>query len=175
MYFNHTNYLHLSVRNPFFQKPNTCWSFILEKDHLLFSSYENFLLRTQMLFPTLSIPNIRFSLEPLCKILQGTKELQNFTDNCNCALIGHSIVTTIAANKIMEVRADVWKHTSHLCWNFFFTKSSTVQNLFSATFNPLLVSLVTLFLLTICNCYLTYRIKKIAHIILPYSYALQPK
>lgn len=71
-----------------FQKPNIYWSFILKRDHLLFSSYENFLLRTQMLFPSLSIPNIRFSLEPLCKILQGTKELQNFTDNCNCVLMG---------------------------------------------------------------------------------------
>ena len=37
------------------------------------------------------------------------------------------------------------------------------------------LSLVTLFLLTICNCYLTYRTKKTACIILPYSYALQPK
>ena len=67
-----------------------------------------------MLFPILSLPNIRFSLEPLCKILQGTKELQNFTDNCNCALIEHCIITTIAANKIMEVRVDVGKHTSML-------------------------------------------------------------
>ena len=62
-----------AVRNPFFQRPNTCWSFILKRAHLLFSFYENFLLRTQMLFPTLSIPNIRFSLEPLCKILQGSR------------------------------------------------------------------------------------------------------
>ena len=33
---------------------------------------------TQMLFPTLSVANISFSLEPLCKILQRTKVLQNF-------------------------------------------------------------------------------------------------
>ena len=118
------NYFHISVRNPFSRKPNTCWSLILKRDHLLFSSYENFLLRTQVLFPTFSTPNIRFSLKRLCKILQGTKELQNFIDNCNCALIEHSIVTTIPANKIME-ELMVWKHTSHLCWNFFFTKSST--------------------------------------------------
>ena len=39
-------------------------------------------------------------------------------------------------------------------------------------FNLLLVSL---FLLTLWNCYLTYRISKTAHVILSYFYALQPK
>ena len=38
-------------------------------------------LSTQMLFPTLSIPDISFSLEPLCKILQRNQsitKLQNY-------------------------------------------------------------------------------------------------
>ena len=39
MYCNHwcRKYLHISVRNSFFWMPNTCWSFILEQDHLLLS------------------------------------------------------------------------------------------------------------------------------------------
>ena len=39
-------------------------------------------------------------------------------------------------------------------------------------FNSLLVFL---FLLTVWNCYLTYRINKTVHVILPYSYALKYK
>ena len=40
--------------------------------------------------------HISFPLEPLCKVLQGTKDLQNFIDKCNATLIEHSVVTTIA-------------------------------------------------------------------------------
>ena len=35
-------------------------------------------LSNSVLFPTLSVPNISFSLEPLHKILQGTKVLKDF-------------------------------------------------------------------------------------------------
>ena len=44
-------------------------------------------LLTLMIFPTLSVSNTSFSLEPLLKILQGTKVLQNFIEKCNCTLI----------------------------------------------------------------------------------------
>ena len=75
----------------------------------------------------------------------------------------------------MDVGVDVQKHTSYSWWVFFFTKSPTAQRFFSALLNPLHISLITLFLLTIWNCYLTYRIKETVHVTLPYSYALQPK
>ena len=117
----------------------------------------------------MSVPNVSFFLELLYKILQGTKELHNFIDKHNRTLIEHFVVTTIAANKLMDVEVDIQKHTSHSWWDFFFTKSPTAQKLFSALHNSFLVSLITLFLLTIWNCYLTYRIKKTAHFILPYS------
>ena len=38
-----------------------------------------------------------------------------------------------------------------------------------------IVSLITLFLLTIWNCYLIYRIHKTACVLCAYSYALQSK
>ena len=66
------------------------------------------------------VPNISFSLELLSKILEGTKELQNFIDKHNCTLIEHSVFTTIAANKLMDVEVDVQKRTSHSWWDFFF-------------------------------------------------------
>ena len=119
----------------------------------------------------MSVPNISFFLELLCKILQGTKELQNFIGKHNRTLIEHSVVTIIAANKLMDVEVDVQKHTSHSWWDFFFTKCPTAQKLFSALHNSF-ISLIALFLLTIWNCYLTYRIKKTAHFILPYSYVI---
>ena len=103
------------------------------------------------------------------------KELQNFIDTGNQTLIEHSVVTTIATNKLMDVGVDVPKYTSHSWWNFFFTKSPTAQKVFPALLNPLLVSLITLFLLTIWNCYVTYRMKTPTCVILPYSYAFQPK
>lgn len=90
-------------------------------------------------------------------------------------MIEHAVVTTIAAHKLMHVGADIQEHTSHSWWHFFVTKSPTAQKLFSALFIPLLVSLITLFLLTIWNCYVTYRMKKPTCVILPYSYAFQPK
>ena len=64
------------------------------------------------------VPNISFSLELLSKILEGTKELQNFIDKHNCNLIEHSTVITIATNKLMVVGVDVQKHTSH-SWGTF--------------------------------------------------------
>lgn len=70
------------------------------------------ILWTQILFPPLSAP-ITFSLEPLPKIVQGTKELQDFIDKCNHTLREHSVANTIAANKLMSVGADVQKHISH--------------------------------------------------------------
>ena len=60
------------------------------------------ILWTQILFPPLSAP-ITFSLEPLPKIVQGTKELQDFIDKCNHTLREHSVANTIAANKLMSV------------------------------------------------------------------------
>ena len=107
----------------------------------------------------MSVPNVSFFLELLYKILQGTKELHNFIDKHNRTLIEHFVVTTIAANKLMDVEVDIQKHTSHSWWDFFFTKSPTAQKWFSALFNALLLSLINLFLLIIWNCYLTHTIK----------------
>ena len=90
--------------------------------------------------------------------------MKNVTDTHNHILIEHSVLTIIAISKLMGVGIDAQKHTSHSWWNFFFTKSSTAEKLFSALFNPLLVSLITLFLLTLWNCYLTYRIKETSHV-----------
>jgi len=68
-----------------------------------------------MLFPTLSIPDISFSLEPLCKILQRNQsitKLQNYKvlqlqkEKHNCTLIEHSVVTIIA-DKLMDTRVNV--------------------------------------------------------------------
>ena len=56
-----------------------------------------------MLFPTLSILDSSFPLESLWKILRGTKELQNFIHECNHTLTEHSVVPTIAANKLMDL------------------------------------------------------------------------
>lgn len=105
--------------------------------------------------------------------MQGIKELQNFIDKHNHTLIEHFVVTTVTANNLMDVGVDAQKRTSHSWWVFFFTKSPTAQRFFSALLNPLHISLITLFLLTIWNCYLTYRIKQTVHVTLPYSYALQ--
>ena len=63
--------------------PNTCRSFTLEGHHRLFhpTPMKAQVLSTLMLFPTLSIPDISFSLEPLCKILQRNQsitKLQNY-------------------------------------------------------------------------------------------------
>lgn len=75
----------------------------------------------------------------------------------------------------MDVGVDVQKRTSHSWWVFFFTNSPTAQRFFSALLNPLHISMITLFLLTIWNCYLTYRIHKAVCVLCPYSYALQSK
>ena len=75
----------------------------------------------------------------------------------------------------MDVGVDVQKRTSHSWWVFFFTNSPTAQRFFSALLNPLHISMITLFLLTIWNCYVTYRMKTPTCVILPYSYAFQPK
>ena len=101
-------------------------------------------LLTQMLFPTLS--NTSFSLEPLLKILQGTKVLQNFIEKYNHTLIEHFVVTAIAADKLMGIGVNVQKHASHSWWDFFFTTSLTAQKLFSALFNLLVISLIILLL-----------------------------
>ena len=112
-----------------------------------------------MLFPPLSVLDISFPLESLCKILQGAKELQNFMCKCNHTLMEHSVVPIIAANKLMDIGVGVQKHS----WrDVFFTKSPTAQNWFSALFNPLLFSLINLFLLIIWDCYLTHTVKKTA-------------
>ena len=72
-------------------------------------------LSTQMLFPTLSIPDISFSLEPLCKILQRNQsitKLQNYKvlqlqkEKHNCTLIERS-VATIIADKLMDTGVNV--------------------------------------------------------------------
>ena len=102
---------------------------------------------THMLFPTLSVANISFSLAPLCKILQRTKVLQNFIEKRNHSLIEHSVVTAITANKLIEIGVNVQNLTSNSWWNFLFTTSPTTQKWFSILFNPLLVSLIILFLL----------------------------
>ena len=75
----------------------------------------------------------------------------------------------------MDIEVNVQKYTSHSWWDFFHTMSPTTQKEFSALFNPLLVSLIILCLLTIWNCYVTCRISMTAWVILPYSYALQPE
>ena len=102
---------------------------------------------TQMLFPTLSVANISFSLEPLCKILQRTKVLQNFIKKRNRCLIEHSVVTTITGNKLIDIGVNVQNLIANSWWNFFFTTSPTTQKWFSVLFNPLLVSLIIFFLL----------------------------
>ena len=45
-------------------------------------------------------------------ILLFSKSEQNFIDKCNHILIEHSTVTTIAANKLMDI-FDVQNHNSH--------------------------------------------------------------
>ena len=70
-------------------------------------------LLTLMLFPTLSVSNTSFSLEPLLKILQGTKVLQNFIEKRNHSLIEHSVVTAITANKLIEIGVNVQNLTSN--------------------------------------------------------------
>lgn len=90
--------------------------------------------------------------------------VENVKIHITYILIEHSVLTIIAISKLMDVGIDAQKHTSHSWWNFFFTKSSTAQNCFLHYLNPLLVSLITLFLLTLWNCYLTYRIKETSHV-----------
>ena len=90
--------------------------------------------------------------------------MKNVTDTHNHILIEHSVLTIIAISKLMGVGIDAQKHTSHSWWNFFYTKSPTAQKVFPALLNPILVSLITLFLLTLWNCYLTYRIKETSHV-----------
>lgn len=75
-------------------------------------------LSTKMLLPTLSIPDISFSLEPLCKILQRNQsitKLQSITitkgKKHNCTLIEHSV--TIIADNLMDIGVNVQKHTSY--------------------------------------------------------------
>ena len=123
------------IAGGFFTISATREALILKWYHLFIFSYSpmrSLVLWTQMLFPTLSVPNISF---PLSKILQGIKESQNFIDKHNCTLIVHSVITTIAANKLIDVGVDVQKQTSR-SWDFFFTKFPTAQKLFSALFNP---------------------------------------
>ena len=57
---------------------------------------------------------------------------------------------------------------------FFFTKSLIVQKLFSALFNPLFVSWINYFY-WLSGIVIQHRFKKTAFVILPHSYALQPK
>ena len=90
-----------------------------------------------MLIPTFSVPNISLSLEPLKWILQKSKLLQKFIDTRNRTLLEHSVVATIAANKLMDVGVNVQKHTAHSWWDFFFTQSPQAKQLFSALINPL--------------------------------------
>ena len=123
-----------------------------------FSPVQSQLLWTQMLISTLPVPKVSLPLEPLKKILQETELLQKFIGKRNCTLLEHSTVTTIAANKLMDVGINVQKHNSHSWWDFFFTQSPKARKLFSTLFNPLLISLILLLLLTIWNCYLSYRI-----------------
>ena len=62
------------------------------------------------------VPNINFPLKPLCKILQGTrvtKKKKKIIGKCKCTLIKYSTVTIIAANKLIDVGANVQKHISH--------------------------------------------------------------
>ena len=86
-------------------------------------------LLTQMLFPTLS--NTSFSLEPLLKILQGTKVLQNFIEKCNCTLIEG--VTWCKSNcNFTLLKFAVWY------WNTFLNKCGYVIHHFNVHF-PLYV------------------------------------
>ena len=62
-------------------------------------------------------------------------------------MIEHSVVTAITANKLIEIGVNVQNLTSNSWWKFFFTTSPTTQKWFSILFNPLLVSLIILFLL----------------------------
>ena len=191
----------LSSLNPMFKKKNGCSIFyivtndvetvstyqlgtsfsgcLVHVDHLYWkgTTYYYPLMRTQvlwtqMLFPTLSVPNISFPWEPLCKILQGTKVLQNFIGKYNHTLIEHSAVITIAAKKLIDIGIDVQKHTNHSWWDVFFTKSPTVKKFLPTYVIPCFFDD---FCLTIWICGLTCRVKKTAHVILPYSYAVQPK
>ena len=162
---------------PFSGSLTTYWSFILKvevlRDHLLFFPHKNSgVIHSNAIY--YFVPNISFFLEPLCKILQETKVLQNLIEKCNHTLIEHFVVPAIAADKFIGIGVSVQKHTSHSWWDFFFTTSLTAQKLFSALFNLLVISLIIL-LLTFWNCYLTYRINKTTHVILPYSSDLQPK
>ena len=73
------------------------------------------------LFPILTSPQnpyLRFCKEPFAKFHSkhnGTYE--------------RSVVTTIFANKLMDVGVDVQKYTSHSWWDVFFTKCPTSQKL----------------------------------------------
>ena len=83
------------------------------------------------LFPILTSPQNpypRFCKEPFAK----------FHSNHNGTSIEHSVVTTIFANKLMDIGVDVQKYTSHSWWDVFFTKCPTSQKLFAALSNPFL-------------------------------------
>lgn len=97
------------------------------------------------------------------------KVFKNFIEKYNHTLITYSIVTTVM---LMDIEVNVQKYISNSWWDFLRTMSPSAQKWFSALFNPLLVSLIILCLLTIWNCHLTCRISMTAWVILPYSYAL---
>ena len=114
-------------------------------DHLLFFPHKySGVINSNAIY--YFVPNISFFLEPLYKILQETQVLQNFIEKCNHTLIEHSIITAIAADKLIGIGVSVQKHTSHLWWDFFFTTSLTAQKLFSVLFNLLVISLIILLL-----------------------------
>lgn len=88
-------------------------------------------------------------------------------------MIEHSV--TIIADNLMDIGVNVQKHTSYSRWDLLLTTPTTAQERFSALFNPWLISLIILFLLTTWNCYLSCRISKNVHVTLHYSCALQHK
>lgn len=73
----------------------------------------------------------------------------------------------------MDVELIAKTYFSFMVESFSLLNPLRLKRFFSALLNPLHISLITLFLLTIWNCYLTYRIKQTVHVTLPYSYALQ--
>ena len=82
------------------------------RDHLLFFPHKNSgVIHSNAIY--YFVPNISFFLEPLCKILQETKVLQNFIEKCNHTLIEHFVVPAIAADKFIGIGVSVQKHTSH--------------------------------------------------------------
>ena len=114
-------------------------------EHLLFFPHKNSgVINSNAIY--YFVPNISFFLEPLCKILQETKVLQNFIEKFNHTLIEHFVVTAIAADEFIGIGVSVQKHTSHSWWDFFFTTSLTAEKLFSALFNLLVISLIILLL-----------------------------